>query len=146
MKRSSASVHPIHLADEFVSNIYLQGNLSAYHEYRRKLGVIVFGVFFVSRDRDRDHVHAHRVISNPILSLSDAIKQVTYENNYSVRATKVSEDELGLLTDGFNQMLIEIERREDELKQYREKLENEVELRTSDLKSANKELSQRLLP
>lgn len=134
-------LHPIHLADEFVGNIYLQGNLSAYHEYRRKLWVIVFGVFFVSLAIAIAIMFpAHRVISNPILSLSDAIKQVTYENNYSVRATKVSEDELGLLTDGFNQMLIEIERREDELKRYQEKLENEVELRTSDLKSANKEL------
>ena len=44
---------------------------------------------------------------DPLLARSVAV-----EKNYSVRATKQSNDELGLLVDGFNEMLGEIQERD----------------------------------
>ncbi len=134
-------VHPIHLFGEKVGSIYLQGDLKAYHEYRKRLGVIVGGVLFFSLlVAIVIMFRIQRVISDPILYLSRAIQQVSEKKTYSVRASKIAEDELGLLTDGFNNMLSEIEQREEALHKYQEKLENEVESRTVDLKSANREL------
>jgi PAS domain S-box-containing protein len=48
-------------------------------------------------------------ISRPILAVAETAKAVSQRGDYSVRATKVGEDELGLLTDAFNQMLVQIE-------------------------------------
>ena len=48
-------------------------------------------------------------ISQPILKLAETARAVSDRRDYSVRATKHGEDELGLLTDAFNQMLTSIE-------------------------------------
>jgi PAS domain S-box-containing protein len=46
----------------------------------------------------------------PLLSLSATAKAIAAESNYSLRARKQSEDEVGALVEGFNRMLDEIER------------------------------------
>src|SRR6185503_6761499 len=61
--------------------------------------------------------------------------------NFTVRATKQSEDELGVLTDAFNQMLTQIEERDAELARHGEHLEEQVAVRTGELQSLNTELT-----
>jgi signal transduction histidine kinase len=53
-----------------------------------------------------------RSISRPILSLTDAARRIARYEDYSARATKVSDDEIGFLAETFNGMLAEIERRQ----------------------------------
>jgi PAS domain S-box-containing protein len=48
-------------------------------------------------------------ISQPILALAGTAKAISDRRDYSVRATKLGEDELGLLTNAFNQMLTQIQ-------------------------------------
>ena len=50
----------------------------------------------------------NRLVSNPILRLARVARSVALEKNYTVRATKQSDDELGQLVDGFNEMLVQI--------------------------------------
>jgi PAS domain-containing protein len=50
-----------------------------------------------------------RVISEPILSLARTAKIVAEKRDFSVRASKLEEDEIGLFTDAFNQMLQQIQ-------------------------------------
>ena len=69
-----------------------------------------------------------RMISGPIRSLADTAKRISEENDYSVRAAKHGQDELGALVDAFNQMLERIEQDAD-LKRQRARLEAEVERR-----------------
>lgn len=57
-----------------------------------------------------------RLISNPILDLVRTTKKISREKNFGVRAPKSSTDELGLLVDGFNEMLAEIESAESALR------------------------------
>src|SRR5207247_2357013 len=59
---------------------------------------------------------------------------VAEERNYSLRAVKQSEDELGLLIDGFNAMLEQIQQRDAALREARDELEKRVEERTRELK------------
>ncbi|HTB80696.1 MAG TPA: ATP-binding protein [Opitutaceae bacterium] len=47
-------------------------------------------------------------ISQPILALAETARAVSERRDYSVRATKLGHDELGLLTDAFNQLLAQI--------------------------------------
>jgi len=49
-----------------------------------------------------------RLISEPILRLVETMRTVSSGKNYSVRAVRSSDDEVGALIDGFNQMLDEI--------------------------------------
>ncbi len=69
----------------------------------------------------------------PILSLSSIARTVSKEKNYALRAVKVWEDELGLLTDGFNEMLGQIQERDLALGQTKDGLERRVTERTAEL-------------
>lgn len=74
--------------------------------------------------------HLHQIISIPVRNLLSTIDQVTQERNYAIRAVKRNEDELGDLTDGFNQMLAQIQRQETALQQAQNDLERKVRERT----------------
>jgi signal transduction histidine kinase/DNA-binding response OmpR family regulator len=77
-----------------------------------------------------------RVISKPIAVLSRAANLVSQGKNYSVRATKQADDELGRLVDTFNEMLSEIESRDAALRSHQDQLEDEVAKRTVELVQA----------
>jgi signal transduction histidine kinase/CheY-like chemotaxis protein len=64
-----------------------------------------------------------RIISRPILHLVERARIVSNEQNYSVRAIPTSEDELGLLTRTFNEMLTQIEQRDAALEKARDDAE-----------------------
>src|SRR4029077_10802117 len=72
-------------------------------------------------------------ISQPILALAEAAAAVSTRQDYSVRAPKLGEDELGTLTDAFNQMLGRIEDQNRELRRYATELEQRVTDRTHEL-------------
>lgn len=48
-------------------------------------------------------------ISDPIIVLAETARKISEQHNYSLRAPKLSDDELGLLTDSFNTMLERIQ-------------------------------------
>jgi signal transduction histidine kinase len=82
-----------------------------------------------------------RFISQPILQLAHLTQRVSTEHDYSLRAEKRGNDELGALCDGFNSMLTEIRRRDAELEQHRARLEVAVEQRTKVLQARTEELT-----
>jgi signal transduction histidine kinase/DNA-binding response OmpR family regulator len=59
-------------------------------------------------------VMLERVISGPLLELSAAAHDISERHDYTVRVQRRSSDEIGLLSDAFNEMLSEIERRQRE--------------------------------
>lgn len=71
-----------------------------------------------------------RLIIRPIRQLSEALKTVTTNQNYSIHVEKVSHDEIGSMTDDFNRMMAEIESRDSELLDIHKDLETKVEERT----------------
>ena len=72
-----------------------------------------------------------RVISGPIRELADTALSVSTRENYSIRATKRGDDEIGLLFDQFNSMLDRIQQRDTALQEAHNELENRVVERTS---------------
>ena len=74
-----------------------------------------------------------QVISRPIFHLAQTAKIVSSQKNYAVRAVKESNDELGNLIDGFNEMLSQIQERDAALNHANEELEKRVRERTRDL-------------
>lgn len=83
-----------------------------------------------------------RSISMPILKLAQTARMVSDQRNYTVRATKYSNDELGTLTDAFNHMLTQIEAQNSEIISFNHNLEQKVKERTLELENANAILTQ----
>ncbi len=77
-----------------------------------------------------------RTVSDPIQNLTETAMLVSRRKAYAVRAVKMADDELGQLTETFNGMLAEIERRDEELRANRDRLEDEVTRRTAELVEA----------
>jgi len=63
-----------------------------------------------------------RQISEPILVLAHTAHAIADRRDYSVRAAKGGQDELGVLTDAFNQMLTRIDEQDRALKESEERL------------------------
>jgi signal transduction histidine kinase/DNA-binding response OmpR family regulator len=82
-----------------------------------------------------------RVISKPIVDLARTARTISTVKNYALRAHKRGEDELGRLVDDFNEMLAQIQARDQELQQHRDNLEAEVALQTAELREVNSELT-----
>jgi len=74
-----------------------------------------------------------REVSAPILDLTKSAHAVADGRDYSIRARKVGEDEIGYLTDAFNTMLTRIQ-------DHERLLEAAVAERTAELTAANNEL------
>ena len=66
------------------------------------------------------------LISEPLMHLARSAKAVSARKDYAIRAQKRTNDELGQLVDGFNEMLGEIEQRDAALRQHRDSLEQQV--------------------
>jgi PAS domain S-box-containing protein len=74
-----------------------------------------------------------RLITEPILHLSQIAGRVTAKEDYGLRALPRGHDEVGALIGSFNQMLERIQERDAALKGARDDLERRVEARTREL-------------
>ena len=131
----------IRLDGEAIGTIYLESDLGElYARAARYAEITVFVIlisfitayFLASR--------LQRAISGPIIELTRTALAVSVEKDYSIRATKTSEDEIGFLFDQFNEMLNKIQVRDAAIESAREDLEVRVDQRTGELQ---KEVAER---
>ncbi len=81
-----------------------------------------------------------RWVHEPIRNILNTLREVGRSNDYKLRAPYVRDEELGALTNGVNEMLAQIEKRDDELAEAGERLVEKVASQTSDLRNMNGEL------
>lgn len=74
-----------------------------------------------------------KIISGPLMGLAQTARSISENRNYTVRAEKQAEDDVGTVIDAFNEMLSQIEKRDDALQETQDELENRVAERTQDL-------------
>ncbi|HEX9078491.1 MAG TPA: HAMP domain-containing protein, partial [Desulfuromonadaceae bacterium] len=86
-----------------------------------------------------------RTISEPVLSLAKIAKDISQEKNYSVRAEEHGHDEIGVLINGFNEMLEQIQERDLKLARHSEELEKQVAARTAELEVSNANLRTQMM-
>jgi signal transduction histidine kinase/CheY-like chemotaxis protein/HPt (histidine-containing phosphotransfer) domain-containing protein len=66
------------------------------------------------------------LVSRPILTLADLMRRVTEKEDFSLRAEKTGNDEVGSLIDGFNTMLAQISERDQRLNDSRRQLDEQA--------------------
>lgn len=75
------------------------------------------------------------VISKPILDLAERAQHISSAADYSIRVTSPGKDEIGILYDGFNDMLEQIQRRQEELERSNRDLDQFAHVASHDLKA-----------
>ncbi|MBU0681789.1 MAG: response regulator [Proteobacteria bacterium] len=98
------------------------------------VAMVTLGVVYVSA------FLLHDQFKKPIVSLVETARFICEKKDFKARARKYSSDEMGLLTDTINDMLDEISKREEEMKDLTGQLESRVETRTAALKEINARL------
>ncbi len=131
----------ITLDDQRIGTIYLETDLDDLHSRFTRFAGIATGVLFLSSLLALAlSARLQRIISRPIAHLAATARVISRQKDYSGRAVKETDDELGQLIDTFNEMLAEIELRDGELLQNRNSLEIEVAARTTELVNTNSDL------
>jgi signal transduction histidine kinase/ActR/RegA family two-component response regulator len=112
-------VQPIFQEGARLGTIYLQADLGQMYRRLTVYGILLFvvGVCSFLGAMALSAALQHR-ISLPILELAKVATAVSDRNDYSVRAAKHGADEIGYLTDSFNQMLARIEAANKEKDQF----------------------------
>jgi signal transduction histidine kinase/CheY-like chemotaxis protein len=75
----------------------------------------------------------HPTLIEPIVQVIRTMKTVSREKNYSVRAYKQTDDELGELVEAFNEMMGQVQHRDSMMEKARSELESRMQERTSKL-------------
>jgi signal transduction histidine kinase/CheY-like chemotaxis protein len=75
-------------------------------------------------------IRLQRGILDPVSDLVEVARNVRESKNFAIRADKQTDDEFGVLIDGFNEMLAELEKRDINLRFYQNELEKRVLERT----------------
>ena len=123
-KNSLIIFQPIFLDDRQVGTIFLQSDLSEQRAFLQRsffvLSFIVFSAIIASYGLARK---LQGTISRPVLHLAEVANTVAQSRDYSLRAAKDREDEIGLLTAAFNDMLSEIQARDIALRESRRNLQ-----------------------
>ena len=140
--------HPVTQGNKRLGTLYLRYSMDALYERFQVYAALAFAIIILSTLLSYVlYTRLQNSISKPILALAQTAHAIADRQDFSVRAIKESEDEVGLFTDAFNQMLNQIQKQNAELSEsseairsFNSKLEQMVVDRTSELDAANKEL------
>jgi signal transduction histidine kinase/ActR/RegA family two-component response regulator len=126
--------HTFALAGEQLGTVYIESDMSELDARMGRyllIGVLVLLVSSIAAYLLSKAVQ--RTISEPISHLASVVDSVRTRNDYTMRATRHGNDELGRLIDGFNAMLDQILAQDRALQEARDSLEVRVRERTAEL-------------
>jgi len=125
---------PITLENERIGQLYLEMDLTEFNNHILAIAALMSGVLFFGLTMAMLlSSRLLRVIIAPIANLSQVTSRISMEHKYDIRAQVGSEDELGQLAAGFNDMIEKIEARDADL-------EEQVAERTKDLEQRGLQL------
>ncbi|MFQ5462489.1 MAG: ATP-binding protein [Phycisphaerae bacterium] len=127
----------IMLDSEPIGWIYLQYDLREFYSRLKRIGaVLAVGILLALSGAYAVSSRFQRVLIKPVTSLAHTARTVAEGKDYSLRAVKYGMDELGALTDSFNDMLTRIEEHDIVLQEQKHTLEDSVHTRTIELNDA----------
>src|SRR5688572_4262565 len=102
-------IRSVRLGDETLGFVYLRAQHDVSGRVRAYLSVLgaVLGLGFIAALLASTWLQ--RVVSLPMESMADVARQIVEKRDYSFRATRTTDDEIGVVVDAFNKMLDEVE-------------------------------------
>ena len=132
---------PIRLHDEVVGYIHVRASPNRLFEQWLASLLLILGASLLSGWLAmRGAARLQRRIVEPIVALAGSMRRVTRDGNFEVRVQSNSQDEVGQLTRGFNDMLAHLQERDRMLAERNRELELAVQQATSARESAEQAL------
>ena len=142
-----AASHRINADGEDLGTVFLEADLGMGQRvasYAFILVTVLIGALLLSL---LSSAWLQATITRPIIEIADVARRVVEKRDYSVRASRNTDDEIGTLVEAFNEMLSEIQRRTADLEssgleigRLNEDLERRVRERTAQLEESNLQL------
>lgn len=137
-------IQPIKSGNEVLGYLLLDGRFSDQLDwFYQKLITALFILATVITACIIATDHFRQKFTKPIGQLTEAVRDISRNKDYSQRVSYRSDDEIGYLVTEFNSMLAKIEKRDAWLNSHREMLENIVSQRTKQLRSKQSELEKK---
>ena len=131
---------------EIVGFIYLHAQYGLYRRVKTYLGIVLAVGSLALLVALLLSLWLQVAVTRPILAITGLAQRVVEKGDYSPRATKITDDEIGYLTDAFNRMLGEIGGRTEALEASNRELGHEIaERRGAELALRNSEKRYRAL-
>jgi signal transduction histidine kinase/ActR/RegA family two-component response regulator len=148
--------------NEVLGTVYLRADYGLYGRFRDYVVIAAVVAAAAMLLAYLLSVRLQNVVTRPILSIGKIAREVVEQHDYSRRAERLSDDEVGTLVESFNRMMAEVERHALESKQalgrveaevaerrlaqqevmrFNEQLESRVGERTAQLEASNRELA-----
>lgn len=134
---------PIFMDQEFTGAIYIQSDLTElYVQLTQNLLLALIAALISVMLAALLSSKLQRLLARPITQLAETISEVTENQQYDRQVQKHDNDEIGQLYDCFNEMLLQIKERDQQLQANQEDLEEAVTQRTMALDAALEELQE----
>ena len=141
IKNSLHLYRPINFDSQLIGTIYIQSDLSQLYQALWKNLLVallaalasVFAVYILTS-------RLQKLLGHPITELANIISEITKNGEFDRQVCKFDNDEIGKLYDCFNEMLLQIQKRDLRLKEHSDGLELAVAERTKELDNINSEL------
>lgn len=118
---------PVHVEGDPVGTLYVESDLQELdNRLTSNLGVAFFVCVAAALVAFALSTLFKRIMITPAAALAETAQRISRERDYSARARQYGQDELGQLACAFNEMLDEVQRRDEALARYSRDLEQEV--------------------
>jgi signal transduction histidine kinase len=137
-KDSLVIVRNIRMDKERVGSIYVRMGLASLRSLFAKIatimalitsGMLLLTYFIASK--------LQALVSKPVVDLARTVKSISDNKNYNIRAKKAGRDEVGDLIDGLNEMLEQIQNRDEVLRRH----SHNLALRSAEVTAINGQLN-----
>lgn len=120
---------PVESIGSPVAHVYMVGNLGGLYQ-ALAIKVVSFGFVLIVAGFGVLMFAARlsRLITSPIQDLSETAYRISREHDFSQRQAKTHDDEMGKLVDAFNEMMDELEARDDTIRANEERFREYFEL------------------
>ena len=118
---------PVTVGGERIGTVFLRSDLRALDD--RLTNYVLVGLGVLAAASLLAYLLAarfQRMISSPILRLVESAKDVSENKDYSIRAVRSGDDELGVLVSQFNEMLTQIQQRDRDLQEANDEVRARV--------------------